>query len=310
MFKFLELEPDLFGLNISDNSVKLIKLKKSRGGLKLASWGKTDMNGIVKNGEIKDEAALADVIRKTVSSAKGEKIKISNIAASLPESKSFIQVVKMPRMDVENLKSAVFFEAENYIPMDIRKCYFDFDLISASENMFNVLIAAVSKEIVDSYFECFRKSGLSPSAFEVDAQSICRSVVKGGVCEEPLLIVDYKINKAGLFIFFDKSLVFTSSAAFSELKDLTNEIDKLLQYYKDHEQRKIPKILICGEDADLKKSAEAISLELEIPVEVANPWVNVFPKSLSETPGLDFDQSLGYSAAIGLALRARKTKKI
>jgi len=43
-----------------------------------------------------------------------------------------------------------------------------------------------------------------------------------------------------------------------------------------------------------------------MPAEIANPWVNVMGENMKEVPGLSFEQSLGYTTTLGLALRAVK----
>jgi len=40
---------------------------------------------------------------------------------------------------------------------------------------------------------------------------------------------------------------------------------------------------------------------------LANPWVNILPEGQRETPELLFEKSLGYTTALGLALRGIKT---
>ena len=66
------------------------------------------------------------------------------------------------------------------------------------------------------------------------------------------------------------------------------------------------KILLCGGGANLKGLSELLALELKIPVEIANPWVNILSEDQKETSELPFEKSLGYAVALGLALRGIK----
>ena len=60
MLEFLTLKPEALGLDISDLSLKIIKLKKGRKFFTLSSFGKEEIEpGIIKGGEIKDEKKLA-----------------------------------------------------------------------------------------------------------------------------------------------------------------------------------------------------------------------------------------------------------
>jgi Tfp pilus assembly PilM family ATPase len=62
--KLFSLKPESFALDISDPSLKLIKLNKSGDDLRLASFGETKLGqGIIKKGEIKKENELIDAIK-------------------------------------------------------------------------------------------------------------------------------------------------------------------------------------------------------------------------------------------------------
>ena len=94
------------------------------------------------------------------------------------------------------------------------------------------------------------------------------------------------------------------------LIDLVEQIKKHVNYYQNHtidkKNGKLKKILLCGKGTNLKKMTDFLSFELKIPVELGNPWVNILPSPLKELPGLSFEESLGYSTALGLALRGIK----
>lgn len=47
-------------------------------------------------------------------------------------------------------------------------------------------------------------------------------------------------------------------------------------------------------------------MELKVPVELGNPWINILPKPLKEVPELPYEKSLGYTTALGLALRGTR----
>jgi len=95
MFDFLNLTPEHFGIDISDLSLKIVKLKKKRGSFVFSSFGERDIpKGVISSGEIKDEAILTKLIRDAVKDVNGEKIKTKYVVASLPEEKSYLQVIQ------------------------------------------------------------------------------------------------------------------------------------------------------------------------------------------------------------------------
>ncbi len=344
---FLSLKPEAFGLDISDLCLRIAKLKKRGRFFRLVSWGEEKIkSGIVEQGEIKNEDVLAGIIKQLLTKVKGERITTKYVVASLPEKKAFLQVIQMPKMEQEELKTAVPFEAENYVPLPIEKVYLDFQTVPCSNQIdhLDILIAAIPKKIVDPYVSCFRKAGLIPMALEVESQSIVRAVVKNEIGPFPLLIIDFGRSATSFIVFSNYSLRFTSSVSISsqkltevisktlklsldkaeELKlkyglkdekiskpatplliDLVEQAKKCINYYHSH-NGKIEKILLCGKGVNLKGLSDFIYSELKIPVELANPWVNILLSPLKEAPGLPFKESLGYTTVLGLALRGIK----
>lgn len=99
------------------------------------------------------------------------------------------------------------------------------------------------------------------------------------------------------------------------LTDLVEQVRNHIQFYSEHTQhehqksqeseglKKISKILLCGGGANLQGLDSFLTLELKIPVERANPWINILKPPLREVPAISYPESLSYSTALGLALR-------
>ncbi|MDI6591778.1 MAG: type IV pilus assembly protein PilM [Patescibacteria group bacterium] len=363
MLEFLSLKPEAFGLDISDLSLKIIKLKKKGDKLALASFLEEKIKpGIIKNGEIKDQKALVKIIREAINKVRGEKLKTKYVIASLPEEKAFLEVIQLPKMPVEDLKSAVIYEAENYIPLPIEEVYLDSQIVPPLVNRldhFDVLIAALPRETVDPYLSCLKEAKLIPKALEIESLAIARALIKNEVSPFSVLLIDIGATRTSFIIFSGYSLRFTSSIPISSqelsqaisktlkvdlkkaeklkikyglqidakeegreifealipiITDLIEQIKRHLIYYQTHAKhehlppdgREVKKILLCGGGANLQGLAGFLSLELKIPVELGNPWINILPESLKEVPQLPFKESLRYTTALGLALRGIK----
>lgn len=373
MLNFLTLKQKAFGLDVSDLSLKIIKLKKRKGGISLASFGEEKIKpGIVKGGEIKDENKLAEIIKAALKKVKGEKLKTKYVIVSLPEEKAFLQVIQMPKIPKEDLKSAIIYEAENYIPVPIEEVYLDFQIVSPLHDRLDhidILIAALPKKTVDPYLSCLKLAGLEPKSLEIESLAISRALVKNEVAPLPILLIDLGATRTGFIIFSGHALRFTSSipvssGGFSEmiaknlemslaeaeklkiryglkekiklkikdgtemkkernkifealippLVDLTQQIKKHLDYYQTHSghehlppgDRTVSKILLSGGGSNLKGLSELLSEELKLPVELANPWINILPEDQKSVSGMSFGESLKYTTALGLALRGIK----
>ena len=390
---FLNLKPESFGLDISDLSLKIIKLKKRGNFFTLSSYGKEEIEpGLIKGGEIKDEKKLAEILRESIKKVRGKKLKTNYVVASLPEEKAFLQVIQMPRLPEEDLKSAVIYEAENYIPTPLEEVYLDYQIIPPVYDHLDhldILIAALPKKTVDPYLSALKLAGFVPKVLEIESMAIARALIKGGATTQPILLIDLGATRTSFIIFSGQSLRFTtsipvSSTSFTEiisknlgvtlaeaerlkikygleekikinigdektnikkergkifealipaLIDLVQQIKRYLDYYQTHASHEhlppttfqknnsnkhkpqkvvgglppdgkgISKIYLCGGGANLKGLCELLSLELKIPVEMGNPWVNILIKEKKEVPELSFEESLKYTTALGLALR-------
>ncbi len=227
---FLTLKPKAFGLDISDLSLKIVSFEKKRDKLKLSSFGEKEIEpGIIIGGLVVKESELAENIVKAVEGVSGKKLKTKYVIASLPEEKAFFQVIQVPLMEKEDLKSAIIYEAENYIPMPIEKVYLDFQIIPSKENSkhLNVLISAIPKNTVDSYLTSLKLAGLKPVALEVESLAIARSLIKDELTTEPTLIIDLGATRTSFIIYSNHSLRFTSSIKVSSA-DFTKIISKNL----------------------------------------------------------------------------------
>ncbi len=91
---------------------------------------------------------------------------------------------------------------------------------------------------------------------------------------------------------------------------LKDEINKYLVYWHTHKDNVVKgkavnvveKIVLCGSGGALKGLDNYLSLGISLDVERANVWVNKFTFD-DFVPEMDFPISLGYAAAIGLAMK-------
>ena len=309
MVEFLSIKPETFGLDISDSSLKLIKLKRKGRFFGLASFGEFKIEpGVVKDGEIKNEKVLVEIIKNAVEKNKGEKLNTEYIIASLPEQKTFLKVIQMPKMTKEELQTAIFFEVENYIPLSVEQVYLDFQIVGSDNLTQEVLIVALPKNVVNSYLSLFKKAGLRPRVFEAEPMAICRALIKNGEGDNSWVLINLKGDRINFIIFSKNSIRLTSSNPISgeNLVELAGQTKKYIEYYQSHypKEKRIEKILLCGgEKGNLEELTKTLSKELKLEVKLGNPLVNILPQGKKALPQMSYEESLKYSTCLGLALR-------
>lgn len=278
---FLDLKYEAFGLDINDLSIKIIKLEKKGNGFFLSSFyeGKIP-SGVIEDGVIKNELALVEVIKLACNNVEGKKLKTKYVVASLPEEKSFLQVIQMPKMDDQELELAVPLEAENYIPLPMNEVYLDFQVIPPTKDYFThleVLIDAMPKKIIDSYVSCFRKAGLIPIALEAESEAIARALIKKETNSSLIILIDFGENNTDFIVFSGNSVRFTASIQISS-QSITKAIAEALKidFYKA-EKLKIDSGLIGNVNIDMaERVPEIIKPILDDLTEQIKKYINFY----------------------------------
>jgi len=220
MFDLLNLNPNTFGLDISDRTLKIVKLKKQANKLRFSAINESFLPfGIIHQGEIRDEKKLAQAIKQLIS--KTHDLNTRHVIVSLPEEKSFVRLIEMPKMSKQEIKSAVSFEAENHIPFSAEKVYLDSQIIKSfnrDSNNIEVLLAALPKKTVNSYVSAIYRAGLIPTSMETESQATVRALIKGQETKAPIFIIDIGATCSNFSVYFGNSIRFTSFIPFSSNK--------------------------------------------------------------------------------------------
>ncbi len=161
-----------FGIQIEDNALRLLELKKTGKGLKVKGFFKKSLDfGTVEKGVVKKEKTLAKIIEKTRLDCTPNPIKVKKVICSIPEYKSFVKIVEVPFMKEEEAAEAIKWETESNIPLPLAKVYYDWKIIESfqEEGKMKVLLVAASKDIIDSRVKALERCGLIPVGFIPDS---------------------------------------------------------------------------------------------------------------------------------------------
>ncbi|MBI2573990.1 MAG: type IV pilus assembly protein PilM [Candidatus Wildermuthbacteria bacterium] len=231
MKEFFPLHPDAFGLDVSDNSLKLCRLSRRKKGYSLASFVEVPLKeGVVEQGEVKEEEALSRAIAQALKHSKGAPLDTSYAVASLPEGKAFMQVIQLPAMKEEEVEQAIRFQAENFIPYPLETVVLDFQIISlpkASLDHLDVLVVSVPRSIAESYLAAMQKAKLVPLAFETESLAVSRAMIAHGVSPLATLMLDFGYLRTNFIVHAGLSVRFSVALPFSGAR-CTDEIAKAL----------------------------------------------------------------------------------
>ena len=199
-------------LDISDFSIEVLRLKKKFDRIYMSAYCRVRLEpGIVENGKILNKEKLKEKIRQLFPKTKLKKLKTNEVIFSLPESRIFLHIFKLPtNISDKELPSAVENQALKIIPLEPNKTYFDFQVISRGRFFQEILYVAATKEIVDEYLEVLKEAGLKPLVLDIESASLSRTFKSEKVLDGGMLIIDIGAESTVLTIF-DKDSIRISS---------------------------------------------------------------------------------------------------
>lgn len=210
-FKLFSKTISAFGLDISGSSFKLMQLEGQAKNMTVKAY--TDVavpKALIVNDVVTDQKNFLTLLKQNLDRPQFGRLGTNYVVASLPESKSFVRVIQIPKMSNSEADNAVPFEAENFIPLPLDQVYLDWEKIGEDGGKMNVLMVAAPKEFVDSYMDLLEKAGLKPAALEVESQS-CRRAVLLPDSRETVLLVDMEAFRSSLIMIENGNLQFTST---------------------------------------------------------------------------------------------------
>lgn len=131
----MQLNPlsNAFGLDIGDRSLKIVQTVRRRGrqGYRVTAWGSVDLpEGVMDRGEVVDIDKCVEALNRLFKECRGQ-LRGRAVVACLPEVKSFIKIIEVPRDSNEAaINKAVITELEQNIPLPLDEIYHDWQILS------------------------------------------------------------------------------------------------------------------------------------------------------------------------------------
>ena len=244
MANFLSRRKQAFGIEISDASIKVIQLKKSGQFYKLVGYNITKIpDKLVVSGEIKNKKSVAEHIQKALMETKPGRISTSFAVCSLPENKTFVRILEVPKMPPEEMQNGIKWQAEQYIPLPIESIYLDWQIINEENNKLKVLVAATPKKCADQYVATLKLAKLKPLVLDLEEAAEARTVVPQNN-KQASLIIDIGATKT-VFVVQDKNVTpFASSTQSVSGQEFTRAIAKGLKIKEQEAEEK--KVACCS----------------------------------------------------------------
>lgn len=206
---------DFIGLDIGSSSFKAVELHREPHLFpKLTLYAQSPAPGVSINSDSEtDLKTVAGALRSFVDAFP---FSSRAVVVALPESQIFTRVITLPRMTEKELKNAMQWETEQYIPIPLTEVNMDWqvldDLSRESEsNQMDVLIVASPKSIISKYLKVLKLSSLDPLAIETETMAIARSLVGADVSTPVTMTVNIGAATTDIAVVKNGTIRFTRS---------------------------------------------------------------------------------------------------
>ncbi|HVA96280.1 MAG TPA: type IV pilus assembly protein PilM [Candidatus Acidoferrales bacterium] len=169
-----------FGLDIGTTSIKVVWLNQENNVITYNSSlaVSTPVQGMQSESPF-DHQEMAQVINKLVIDAK---ITTNNVNISLPENHAYTKVIEMPVLADNELANAIYWEAEQYIPVPLDTVTLAWNKLRSiktplPEEKMQVLLVAAPKELIKRYQAILDLAGLNVASIETDILAVIRSMI-------------------------------------------------------------------------------------------------------------------------------------
>ena len=169
-----------FGLNIGITSIKVVWLSHLKEGylLDASIISPAPQKGMLSESPL-DEEEMARAIRGAVDNAK---IVSKYVNVALPENQVYTKVIEMPVLSDKELSSAIFWEAEQNIPVPLSTITLAWNVLkrpqkAVGNEKMQVLMVGAPTMLVNKYQKILSMAGFSINALETEVLSIIRALV-------------------------------------------------------------------------------------------------------------------------------------
>lgn len=166
----------LLGIDLGTDSIKAIEVAKDRDQYRVTGFGQVEVPSPEQRAD-----ALSDLLRHC-------NFKTKRVATAVSGRSVIVRFLNMVDIPDENLKSAIRYEADRYIPFDLSEVILDCHRVEDSPglapNQMRLLLVAVKRELVDDQLQLLSAAGLQPDVVDVDAFAMGNVFAQGGAAYE------------------------------------------------------------------------------------------------------------------------------
>lgn len=219
-----------------------------------------------------------------------EKIDILGAYVAISEADCVLRYFEMPPLPKKEIAGAVKFEAQKYLPFELKDLYFDYRTQTLPNKKNAVMFLAARKTVVENAIDTLREAGVKDFVVEPSLISLAR-VFQPDLALRPsettMVVFISEEYYAHIIVIQNHLILSTYNFSFHHLADspqkdseipdaIHDSIRVSLNYFaKNLKDKRIDRILFCGEKAFTNEDfIKNIGGEFAVPVQFKNPLNN------------------------------------
>lgn len=167
------------GLDIGSSLIKVVEVDHSKDRPVLTKYAivKLPPEAIVE-GELMDQGLVVEGITECLEKAG---ISSKQVVTAVSGRAVIVKKVVMDKMNPDDAREAIFWEAEQHVPFDIDDVCLDFQVLKedVGANQMEILLVAAKKEMVNAHADIVRDAGLEPVVIDVDSFAVQNAIETG-----------------------------------------------------------------------------------------------------------------------------------
>lgn len=170
--KILAKSDSVLGIDIGTGSLKIVEIKRKKERAVVTKIAVADFTAVISADSRLLRPELAAMLRRQIAANGFES---RRAVAAIGGRSIFIRQITVPPLTEGELREAVKWELEKYIPY-ADNCYYDFAVLGAAGNGIGirVLLTAAVKEPIDTLVAVLKDCGLQPIAIDGEAFALYR----------------------------------------------------------------------------------------------------------------------------------------
>lgn len=296
------------GLLITDATVEVLTLHGAGGKYWVASYAWSRLPaGMVNGGKIADSKALAEEIKK-VAIAVRPQLK-GPVVLGLSQAHVFLKGFTVPKFEGKDLEEAIWWHVNSLSPLIPEDTYTAYEIAGeTADGQIRVILAAVQKEIVDTYVEALDLAGVAIGVIEPVVMAKTRLINPKQLWSKSVVSVHVYGGVVTASILVNGKVWFSreSGIAAGNEQVINRIVNEIVDYFvkkRDKDVLNLSEILYCGDRAGLQLIKSNLT-NTHLPVVAAEAGI-----VLKASAAVSDVEVAAFAPVLGLAMRGDLNRK-